>query len=197
MLGTCLDISFAITKLSQYSSNPGEEHWIAINQLLQYLNATKNYRLAYDRNSEYNDESGYSDSDLAGDPRDHHLISSFIFIMAGAAISWSSKKQPSVALSSTEGEYMAMTHATKEAIWIPLPNPTTLLVDNQGAIALASNPTFHARTKHISVHHHFICEHVEDRDIIQCSRTLWVYGSRITIESACSKSRLRSISLTC
>src|SRR5258708_12471109 len=85
--------------------------------------------------------------------------------MAGAAVSWSSKKQPSVALSSMEGEYMAMMHATKEAIWIqqflqdiqfPLPNPTTLLVDNQGAISLTSNPTFHARTKHIGVLHHFI-----------------------------------------
>jgi len=87
--------------------------------------------------------------------------------MAGAAMSWSSKKQPSVALSSTKGEYMAMMHASKEAIWIqsflhdihfPLSNPTMLLVDNQGAIALASNPTFHMQTKHTGVHHHFICK---------------------------------------
>ena len=90
-------------------------------------------------------------------------------------MSWSSKKQLSVALSSTEGEYMAMTHTSKEAIWIqqflhnihfPLSNPTTLLVDNQGAIALASNPTFHVRTKHIGVHHHFIHKQVEDCDIL-------------------------------
>src|SRR5258708_35753206 len=98
------DIGFAITKLSQYSSNPGEEHWIAINRLLRYLNATKNYRLIYNGNSEHDDESGYSDSDWAGDPRDHRSISGFIFTMAGAAVSWSSKKQPSVALSSMEGE---------------------------------------------------------------------------------------------
>jgi len=85
--------------------------------------------------------------------------------MAGAAVSWSSKKQPSVALSSTEGKYMAMTHASKEAIWIqqflhnihfPLSDPTMLLINNQGAIALASNPTFHTQMKHIGVHHHFI-----------------------------------------
>ena len=95
--------------------------------------------------------------------------------MAGAAVSWSLKKQPSIALSSTEGEYMAILHATKEAIWIqqflrdirfPLPDPSTILVDNQGAIALATNPTFHARTKHIGVRHHFIRDRVECRDII-------------------------------
>src|SRR5258708_23629621 len=174
MLGTHPDIGFVITKLSQYLSNPGEEHWIAINRLLRYLNATKNYRLIYNGNSEHDDESGYSDSDWAGDPRDHCSISGFIFTMAGAAVSWSSKKQPSVALSSMEGEYMAMMHATKEAIWIqqflqdiwfPLPNPTTLLVDNQGAIALASNLTFHMQTKHIGVHHHFIHKRVEDHNI--------------------------------
>ncbi len=90
-------------------------------------------------------------------------------------MSWSSKKQLSVALSSTKGEYMAMMHASKEAIWIqqflhnicfPLSNPTTLLINNQGTIALVSNLTFHTWTKHIGVHHHFIHEHVEDCDIL-------------------------------
>ncbi len=160
MLGTHPDIGYAITKLSQYSSNPGEEHWMAINHLLCYLNSTKSLKLVYDGNSKDDNKSGYSDSDWAGNPRDHHSISGFVFTMAGRAISWSSKKQPLVALSSTEGEYMAMTHAAKEAIWIqrflhdihfPLPNCTTLLVDNQGAIALTSNPTFHMQMKHISV----------------------------------------------
>ncbi len=174
MLSTHPDIGYAITKLSQYSSNPGEEHWTAINCLLHYLNSTKSLKLVYDGNSKDDDESGFSNSDWAGNPRDHHSISGFVFTMAGGAVSWSSKKQPSVALSSMEGKYMAMTHATKEAIWIqqflhdihfPLPNPTTLLVDNQGAIALTSNLTFHAWTKHIGVRHHFIHKWVEDNDI--------------------------------
>jgi hypothetical protein len=94
--------------------------------------------------------------------------------MAGAAVSWSSKKQTSVALSSTEGEYMAVTHATKEALWtqqflrdlhFPPSDATTLFVDNQGAIALATNPAFHAQTKHIGIQHHFIRDQVEDQKI--------------------------------
>ena len=94
--------------------------------------------------------------------------------MAGAAVSWSSKKQPSTALSSTEAEYLALTHSAKEAIWIqsllddlgiPFLGAMTLLGDNQGALALAINPTFHARTKHICVRHHFIRECVATGNI--------------------------------
>ena len=104
--------------LSQYSSNPGRQHWIAINRLLCYLSSTKDFKLVYDGNFETNDCFGYLDSDWAGDPRDYQSVSGFTFIMAGAAVSWSSKKQLSIALSSTEGEYKAISHATKEALWI-------------------------------------------------------------------------------
>jgi hypothetical protein len=91
----------------------------------------------------------------------------FIFMLEGAAVSWSSKKQTSVALSSTEVEYIAAAHAsdtTKEVIWLrrlltdlglDLDSPTTLHVDNQSAIATARNPEFHDRTKHIEIRHHF------------------------------------------
>ena len=118
MLGTHPDIGYSVTTLSQYSSNPGKEHWVAINHLLRYLSSTKDFKLIYNGNFQTNDWFGYSDSDWAGDPRDYQSISGFTFIMAGAAVSWSSKKQPSIALSSTEGEYMAISHATKEAVWI-------------------------------------------------------------------------------
>jgi len=87
---------------------------------------------------------------------------------------WSSKKQSTTALSSTEGEYIALTHAAKEAIWVqqflgdvlfPPYLRTTILGDNQGALALAVNPAFHARTKHIRVRQHFIRECVDAGDI--------------------------------
>ena len=69
MLGTCPDIAFSITKLSQYSANPGDDHWTAINRLLRYLSSTRDLKLTYDGNSKCDDESRYSDSDWAGDPK--------------------------------------------------------------------------------------------------------------------------------
>jgi hypothetical protein len=95
-------------------------------------------------------------------------ISGYAFIIDGGAISWSSKKQELVSLSTTEAEYIAMTHATKEAIWLrkliaelfrPLEHPITLHGDNQSAITLAYSDIgqFHAHTKHIDIRYHFIC----------------------------------------
>jgi hypothetical protein len=97
-------------------------------------------------------------------------------MLARAAISWSSKKQPSVALSSTKAEYIASTHATKEAIWLqqllrelwPDPifySPTTLLIDNQSAIMITRNLEFHDQTKHIEVCHHFLRQQFESKTI--------------------------------
>ena len=94
--------------------------------------------------------------------------------MGDGAVTWSSKKQAIVALSSTEAEYVAQTHAAKELIWLrtilgeltsPFENPTTLNCDNQGAIALAKDNKFHARTKHIDIRYHFIREAVENGNI--------------------------------
>ena len=94
--------------------------------------------------------------------------------MGNGAVTWSSKKQGVVALSSTEAEYIAQTHAAKELIWLrtflgevssKFTQPTTLHCDNQGAIALSKDNKFHARTKHIDIRYHFIREAVEDNKI--------------------------------
>ena len=109
----------------------------------------------------------------AGSLDDRKSTTGFVFDFGGP-ISWQSKKQPTVALSSTEAEYMALTQAAKEAIWlqgllselgIKETRPTTILEDNQGCIALAKNPTSHARTKHIDIRHHFIRETLENERI--------------------------------
>src|SRR5260370_25734108 len=174
MLRTHPDIAYAVGALSQFSANPGTDHLSAVNQLFQYLNSTKDLKLLYDGNSSEHDLNAYSDSDWAGDPCDHCSLSGYVFKIAGGAVTWSSKKQPSTALSSTEGEYMALTHTAQEAIWIqqflgdilfPPTVPTTILGDNHGALALTFNPAFHACMKHIHVHHHFIRDCITNQDI--------------------------------
>jgi len=141
------------------------DHLNTVNCVFKYLNTTKDYKLIYDGESREGDFSTYCDSDWAGDSWDHRLISGYIFKITGATISWSLKKQSSTALSSTEGEYMALTHEVKEVMWIqeflynirfPLIFTTTILGDNQGALVLVINPTFHSHMKHICVHQHYI-----------------------------------------
>ena len=102
-------------------------------------------------------------------------MSGFVFMLGGAAVSWSSKKQTSVALLSTEAKYIAAAHATKDVIWLrrlltdlglDLHSPTTLHVDNQSVIAIARNLEFHDRTKHIEIRHHFSRQKVEEEEIL-------------------------------
>ena len=112
---------------------------------------------------------GYSDADWAGNAADRRSTSGYAFSLGSAAIAWSTKKQPTVALSSTEAEYRGAAVATCEAIWLKrllkdlqeeVSDPTTMYCDNLSNIQLAKIPVFHARTKHIEVHYHFVRERV-------------------------------------
>jgi hypothetical protein len=113
---------------------------------------------------------GYCDADWGGDLDTRRSTTGYMFFIGDGAISWNSKRQPTVALSTTEAEYMATTQAAKEAMWLRQlmsdigcvqAKATTIMSDNQGSIALAKNPKHHSRTKHIDVQHHFIREKVE------------------------------------
>src|ERR1700677_4013623 len=117
-VGTRPDIMYAIHYLSQHSIAPGLEHLNAMKRVYCYLNGTSELGLWYHRKCLNQDLTGYSDSDWAGDPNSWRSISGYTFIFYGAAISWSAKKQPMIALSSTEAKYMAMTHARKEAMFL-------------------------------------------------------------------------------
>ena len=108
---------------------------------------------------------GYSDSDWAGDIDTRRSTTGFVFMLSGGAISWSTRLQPTVAMSSTEAEYMAACATVQEAVYlrtllssisVQVPGPTTIYEDNQGCIALDSNPVHHKRTKHIDVRYHFV-----------------------------------------
>jgi hypothetical protein len=165
-LATRPDISFVTSTLGQFMHNPGKTHWEAAKRVLRYLKGTRELELVL--GSTKNGLTPYTDADHASQEH-RHSIMGYAVLIDGGAISWSSKKQPIVALSTTEAEYIAAAHATKEVIWIrtflaeitrPLTEPTMLLCDNQSAIALTQSTQFHARTKHIDIRYHFIREAV-------------------------------------
>lgn len=227
MVETRPDIAFATLVVSRFAKNPSRQHTEAVKTVKRYLKATKTVGITYG-----GDEGGdliikgYFDSDWAGDHATRKSTSGFIFMLNGGPVSgWGSKRQATVALSSTEAEYVGLTLAAKEATWLrlllteigllheegqyavinvaqgskgteqikaddagqegeapsmtltsnaaptasaPLPpltsNDSSLLLllkgDNQGSIALAHNPVFHARTKHIDIQHHYIRDEV-------------------------------------
>jgi hypothetical protein len=158
------DICFVVNTLSEHMVDPREVHWIAAKHILRYLKGTIEFGLQYLQRDQIN-LVGYSDSDWAGNTADRKRTSGCCFSLGSGVISWYSRKQKSVALSSAEAEYMAASQASCEAIWLQkmLVNlfetdlvPTTNFCDNQSCIKLSENPVFHDRSKHIEIRYHFI-----------------------------------------
>ena len=163
------DLSTAVGKLSQFMKSPSAEHWSAVKRVLRYVKGTLNLGLRFAHSDSFK-LVGYSDSDWAGCIDSRKSTSGLVFRVGSSTVSWSSKKQSVVALSSTEAEYIALCSAAQETVWLrklfadldmTQVEPTTVYEDNQGAICLAKNPTNHSRTKHIDVKYHFTREMVE------------------------------------
>jgi hypothetical protein len=123
MLCTRPDLAYPIRVLSQHTANPSMEHWMAVKRIFQYLQGTLQMKLQFGATPS-KEVLGYCDVDWAGDLEDRRFTTGFVFMIGGGAISWNSKRQPTIALSTTKAEYMANTQATKEAIWI-----TKLMMD--------------------------------------------------------------------
>jgi transposase InsO family protein len=171
------DIAFAVGALSQFLDNPGWEHWVAAKRVLRYLKGTAEIGLTYRKDKSGVVLIGASDADWSGNVDDRRSTSGYSFHIqrSSAAISWRSTKQPVVALSSTEAEYVSMSVAAQEAVFLRAilkelgfeqQKSTVLLQDNQGAICLSKNPGNHKRTKHIDIRHHYIRDLVSDGIII-------------------------------
>lgn len=156
------DIAFAVGFLSQFNNSYTKEHCAYVKRILKYLKKTKDFGLVYSHDGNSLLE-GYVDSDWGGNIIDRRSYTGYCFTLSGCIISWECKKQQTVALSSSEAEYMAMTEACKEAIYLKnLQFEITkklysidLYNDNQSAQKLAFNPVFHKRTKHIDIRYHF------------------------------------------
>ena len=164
MLGTRPDIAFAVTKLSQFTVNPSQEHLDKALYICQYLAGTKNYALTY-----YG-KSGMGiiaccDSDWANDSS-RRSVTGYFLKLANGVFSWQSRAQKTVAHSATEAEYMALSDCSRQVVWIKNLleevgydlNALPICSDNQGAIFLSSNPVQEKRTKHIDIRYHYIRE---------------------------------------
>lgn len=163
------DIAHTVNHLSQFNTCFTEEHWIAAKRVLRFLKGSKSHGLTYSK-TDKKGLMGYADASHATS-YDRKSYSGLVFLWKGGAICWESKKQKTVALSTAEAEYVAISEAAREAIFLKRfiaeitgeqERQLTIFSDSQSAIAIAQNPVHHQRTKHIDVRHHYIREAIEN-----------------------------------
>ena len=170
MVTTRPDIAFALSVASRYCSNPSQTHVGIVTRILKYIKGTLGVGITFGGSTEL-DVIGYSDSDYNGAADGRCSTGAWLFLLGGGPISWSFKRQATSAMSTCEAEYMALSEAGKEALWLRYvmidlgilnPEASTLLwADNKGAIALGENPEFHRKTKHIESRWHWIRAFIE------------------------------------
>lgn len=162
-LSTRPDILLSVTKLSQMNCDPHSEHETACKHILRYLKKTADYKLCYKKTGK--PIECFVDADWAGDANDRKSFSGYVFVIANCVFAWSARKQNVVSLSSTEAEYVAISAAATEAVYVrkmlaelhfPFNGPMTIYNDNQSAQCLVKNPTYHSRSKHIAIKYHHV-----------------------------------------
>jgi len=176
------DISYAVGVLARFSKNPGMTHWKAVKHLFRYLKGTLDYKLTYapdPTNTEL--FTTFTDADHAGNPDNGRSTGGYAVKMGTGAISWCSKLQSIVALSTTEAEYVAATSAGQEILWLrnlfkelgyTLSKSSTLWTDSNSALSVAKNPEHHGRMKHLDLRFYWLRNEVEKGTInIQHLRT--------------------------
>jgi hypothetical protein len=176
------DISYAVNRLGAYTANPSLQHYGALKRILRYLAGTKTLGITYRKPQDANDDDnlfhGFSDAAFANQD-DGKSTSGYVFLASGGAITWKSKKQTVIALSSTESEYVALAESGREASWLrnlygelgfPQIKPTIIKGDNEGSVSMTHDPQFHQRSKHIALRHHWVRELVNNDvlDIQNC-----------------------------
>lgn len=165
--GSRPDLAFAVSNASRFNTIHGTAHWTAVKRILRYLRATIAYRIKY----KFSDETinGYVDSDWAENVDSRRSCTGWIFKLAGGAVSWGCKRQKTVALSTAEAEYMAMSSANQEILWLnqflsqfEIVDAILLRGDNQSALGIAREEAYRPSIKHIAIRYHFIRECVEN-----------------------------------
>ena len=167
-LSTCTrpDIAHSVGVLSRYMAAPTDEHWRAALRVLRYVYSTRSMGIVYGKSAELH---GYCDADFAGDIDTARSTTGYVFLLNGGAIHWQSRLQQTVALATTEAEYMSASNATREALWLRtlvadlgVPVATVRMhTDNQSALAQMHHQSVKRKSKHIHVMYHFIREHIQ------------------------------------
>lgn len=164
------DISIATSILARRVSDPRKCDWNEVKRVFRYLKFTKSKKLKMGNHGNQDNLYGYVDADWAGDQTDRKSNTGYCLIYNGALISWASRKQSSVSLSSTEAEFIAFAEAVRDLIWIVrilkdfdqhIETPTKLFEDNQGCIKLLNDRVCHQRVKHIDIKYKFVHEHID------------------------------------
>ena len=167
------DIMFSVCMCARFQSAPKESHLLAVKRIFRYLSGSIEIGLWYSRESSY-ELIAYSDADFAGCKLDRKSTSGTCQFLGVNLISWSSKKQNSVALSTAEAEYIAAGSCCAQILWIKQQledfgiklTKTPIRCDNTSAINLTKNPVQHSRSKHIEIRHHFIRDHVQNSNVL-------------------------------
>lgn len=157
------DITHAVSKMAQFNTDPTNSHMAAARHILRYLKGTADRKITYGTTKNL-DIFVFADANWGGDPDDRKSTSGYVCYVGGGPVSWTSRKQHTVALSTLEAEYMSMSDAGREAIArkqlhdeLEIKTRTPIIYcDNQGALAIAENPTNHQRSKHIDIRYHFV-----------------------------------------
>ena len=172
LTGSKPNIMFSVCLCARFHASPRESHLIVIKRIFRYLQGSKDYGLFFPRNSTL-DLVVYSDVDFAGCKMDRKSTSVTCQFFGHSLVSWFNKKQNSVALSTTEAEYIATGCCCAQVLWMRQTlkdfdlsfTTTPILCDNTSARNLSKNPVHHSRTKHIEVRHHFLRDHVVKNDV--------------------------------
>ena len=173
MVCTRPDIAHAMGVLSRYMTTPSKEHWIVIKRVFKYLRGTTYFSICYHGNYKDVGVHGFVDSDWDGDIDGRRSTNGYVFRLFGGVVNRMSRKRSMVALSSIGVEYIATTHASKEANWLQQlcieigfeQQAIRLECDSQSAIFLAKNLAYHSKIKHIDVQYHFVREMIENKKV--------------------------------
>lgn len=179
MAATRPDLMYVISLVSRFMGRPSEQHMQVVKRVFRYIKGTVDFGVMYKRNGSGELEA-YSDSDYAGDLDDRRSTSGYVFKLGGGAVSWSSKKQPVVTLSTTEAEFISAAACACQAVWMRRvleklghgqKESTVIFCDNCSTIKLSRNPVLHGRSKHIDVRFHFLRDLTKEGtiELVHCS----------------------------